>query len=61
MMKRFEAILSRKKIPVHQQQLMQDGASSHTAISALELLAGIFQEQVVSLGTYIEWVTRTPT
>ena len=60
MVKRFVATLKRKRIPVRQQWLMQDGASSHTANTTLELLAGIFQERVVSRRTEVEWAPRSP-
>ena len=60
MVKRFDANLRSKRIPVRQQWLMQDDTSSHTANTALELLAGVFQEWVLSRRTEVEWAPRSP-
>ena len=56
----FVQNLRRKRIPLRDAWLMQDGATPHTSRESLRWLSRHFQERIVSLKTEFELAPHSP-
>ena len=58
--RQFNVVLRRRRLPIRAQWFQQDGATPHTAIATRALLTEKFGDNIISLKTTHAWSHRSP-